>query len=1093
MTGTQQGPRRRATGGDGTSIGPAPQRAFLRPARELFGAFVVAAPAGAGRIVRDFTKGVLMAGTWKRGWMSACGLLATAASICVAHPDDTPAVVSATPADAGAALITPESFCDSPAGRGEVAACYDRTKPPSPEIQNLIEQQVLGALARYHQQGSRWPGSAGAPVTITWSFIPDGTMIGSGAGEPASASNLFATMNAQFGGNTAAWVSLFQQCFNRWAQLTGTSYVRVQFNGNQWDDGAAFGNGGATGAAGLRGDVRIGGHTIDGGSGILAYNYYPSFGGDMVLDTADTWNNATNNYIFLRNVVTHEHGHGMGLLHNCPANGTKLMEPFIFTGYDGPQHDDLRGIMNLYGDAYESNNSAATATNLGTLPAGGSFNPSAVPSPAPVNGSITAIDLDGDNDYFRCTLTAGNTITVTAAPIGLTYDNASQSGTCPTGSPFNSLIVAPLGVQIIASDGTTVLGTNNAAAGTTAVLNNVAVPAGNFYVRVYENGAPAESQLYNLTISAGTTPAPGNDTCANATPVTFGTITGTNEGALADGGDSCRGNTNKDVWYSITPPCTGTLLLDTCGSALDTVVSVHTACVGTSGNQIGCNDDNGGAGPCPGGLTSYLAVPVTGGTNYKIRVTGFGQATGTFTLNIGFAGPSNDDCANAIPVVPGGSYSGQTCGATNDGSATCGASAATKDVWYSYTPSCNHLLVLNTCGSNYDTVISVHSGACGNLTQVGCNDDAGSSGPCPNTLLSYLAVPVTAGVNYRIRVSGFAGNVGNYVLNVGAVQQSNDACANAPTVTTGVYTGGTCGATNDGSASCGASAGSPDVWYRWVAPCSGNLVLSTCGSAYDTVVSVHTGTCGNLVQVGCNDDAGVNGLCPFTLQSYLSVPVASGTAYYIRVSGYNSASGSYVLSISQQPNDDCASATPAVVGSNPFSTLCATNDGAFGACAASTTTPDVWFTYTPACNGTMTIDLCGSNYDTALSVLTGACGALTEAACNDDSGPNGPCPFTLQSYVSMQVSAGTTYRIRIAGFAGSTGSGTMTIGQSCGCDTDYTCDGNADQDDVTALVTAIASGDYSNLCLDPDFNGDGNADQDDITALINVIGGGACP
>jgi hypothetical protein len=29
--------------------------------------------------------------------------------------------------------------------------------------------------------------------------------------------------------------------------------------------------------------------------------------------------------------------------------------------------------------------------------------------------------------------------------------------------------------------------------------------------------------------------------------------------------------------------------------------------------------------------------------------------------------------------------------------------------------------------------------------------------------------------------------------------------------------------------------------------------------------------------------------------------------------------------------------------------------------------------------------------------------------------------------------------------------------------------------------------------IDPDFNHDGNADQDDVIALINVIAGGGCP
>jgi hypothetical protein len=971
-----------------------------------------------------------------------------------------------------------------------VAACYDKEKPPSREVMENIERAVLGSLDRYYQQGSRWPGSAGAPVTVTWSFVPDGTSIpASGNGDPTAPSNLFAQMDAKFGGNRALWIAQFQACFDRWAAITGTSYVRITTGGNPWDDGAAFGNGGAAGS-GTRGDVRIGGKNIDGASGILAYNYYPGFGGDMVMDTSENWQSATNSYRFLRNTILHEHGHGLGMLHVCPTNGTKLMEPFLNTGFDGPQHDDLRGVTNLYGDAYESNNTAATATNLGTLGVGASFNPSAVPGTGINNGSITGIDVNGDVDYFRCFQSAGNSISVTATPVGLNYDSSPQ---CGSGNFVNSLNIAPLSVQLIGSDGVTVIATNNAALGATAQLSNIAVPGGTFYVRVFEGGSPTQPQLYNLTITAGNIPAPSNDACASAATIGLGTISGTNVGATADGGDSCRGNTNRDVWYSYTAACTGTLLIDTCGSALDTVVSVHSACVGTTANQLACNDDNGGQGPCPGGLTSYLTVPVTAGTNYKIRVTGFAGTTGTYSMTLDFVAPANDDCANAIPVAPGGTYSGQTCGANNDGTASCGASSAAPDVWYTYTPSCDQVLTLNTCGSNYDTVISLHTGSCGSLVQVACNDDAGSNGPCPNTLLSYLSVPVTGGVPYRIRVSGFAGGRGTFTLNVSA-GASNDACANAPLVTNGTYTGGTCQATfsgSDGTATCGASGSNRDVWYRWTAPCSGNLILNTCGSSYDTVVSVHTGSCGSLSQVGCNDDAGANGFCPFTLMSYLSVPVTSGTTYFIRVSGFASNSGNYVLTIDQQRNDRCDYALTAADGPNPFSTVCASNDHA-GECGASGASPDVWYNYTAPCNGTVTIDSCTRTYDTVLSVYGGSCGALSLIACNDDAGNQQPCPFTLGSVITWNAVGGQTYKIRVSGFNNQSGTGTLNIVPACTCDPDLNQDGNVDQDDVLYLINVIAGGGNPNN-INPDFNNDGNVDQDDVTALINTVGGGGCP
>ena len=49
----------------------------------------------------------------------------------------------------------------------------------------------------------------------------------------------------------------------------------------------------------------------------------------------------------------------------------------------------------------------------------------------------------------------------------------------------------------------------------------------------------------------------------------------------------------------------------------------------------------------------------------------------------------------------------------------------------------------------------------------------------------------------------------------GARAQANDNCAAATPVAAGSYSGSTAGATNDGSAACGASTASPDVWYRF--------------------------------------------------------------------------------------------------------------------------------------------------------------------------------------------------------------------------------------------------------------------------------------
>ena len=121
----------------------------------------------------------------------------------------------------------------------------------------------------------------------------------------------------------------------------------------------------------------------------------------------------------------------------------------------------------------------------------------------------------------------------------------------------------------------------------------------------------------------------------------------------------------------------------------------------------------------------------------------------------------------------------------------------------------------------------------------------------------------------------------------------NDLCANAILVTNGTYTDSTMGANNDGSASCGSSSSSPDVWYKYIAPGSGTLNVNTCtGSAFDTVLSIHSGCPGTTAnQLSCNDNG-----CS-TNKSTITMNVTAGTTYLIRVSGKNYANGDFTLSV----------------------------------------------------------------------------------------------------------------------------------------------------------------------------------------------------
>jgi hypothetical protein len=109
------------------------------------------------------------------------------------------------------------------------------------------------------------------------------------------------------------------------------------------------------------------------------------------------------------------------------------------------------------------------------------------------------------------------------------------------------------------------------------------------------------------------------------------------------------------------------------------------------------------------------------------------------------------------------------------------------------------------------------------------------------------------------------------------------------------------------------------------------------------------------------------------------------------------------------PNDHCEAA--ALVSSLPFSdtldaNLASTDPSDPVRCDSSQGLSNVWYSYTPLADTLLLIDASQSlDYVPSISVYTGACGALVEAACTGTDRP--VLLFTAQG--------GTTYRIEVAG------------------------------------------------------------------------------
>jgi hypothetical protein len=227
-------------------------------------------------------------------------------------------------------------------------------------------------------------------------------------------------------------------------------------------------------------------------------------------------------------------------------------------------------------------------------------------------------------------------------------------------------------------------------------------------------------------------------------------------------------------------------------------------------------------------------------------------------------------------------------------------------------------------------------------------------------------------------------------------------------------------ATIDGPEACMTGA---NIWYCYTATCSGTATASLCGSTFDTKIGIYYGcgsapTSGNLIQ--CNDD-----YCG--RQSEVVFPVTAGYNYLIEVGGYNILEfGSGVLNITcddnpgyTPPNDDWFDAESiGNVSKLEFDTTHATIDGPDDSMGLN-----IWFCYTAPQTCSVTVSLCGSDFDTKLAIYEG-CGIFpgwdNSIGYNDDF-------CGRQSQVTFGVIKDQDYLIEVGGFGEHTGEGLISI------------------------------------------------------------------
>ncbi|MEY2745838.1 MAG: hypothetical protein RL112_880, partial [Planctomycetota bacterium] len=459
-------------------------------------------------------------------------------------------------------------------------------------------------------------------------------------------------------------------------------------------------------------------------------------------------------------------------------------------------------------------------------------------------------------------------------------------------------------------------------------------------------------------------------------------------------------------------------------------------------------------------------------------------------------GPCNETCATAanLPLGAAGLSGDNTLAVNELGAAACAPMSG--DAWYSVTTAALGNLTVDTVGSALDTVLEVYS-SCGG-TLLGCNDDIGGG-----VVQSSVTANLLPAGTYLVRVGGYAPNTGTYTVRA-TFTLAGDVCTDAvPVAVPSTTSGTTIGANAETGLPTVAGPGNqeggsnftvtaPGVWYRVNVATTQTVyadTLATTGT-FDSKLHVYTGTCGALVGVTCNDDI-VGSAGGF--RSKVAWVAVAGQDYWVLVSAFGTGTGNYVLTLrgdATPANDDCinpqalATTTGSVSGTNVGATgeIYTLSSVQLASCATTYTYWDTWYSFTPpaGCNANYTFSTCGS-YDTIVSVYlacpSGAVSNQVTGACND----NGPAGCTPGSSVTVALTGGTSYLVRVAtAGAQSTATGGGQAYTLAWTTPDTDADGTVDcLDGCPADPLKTAPGICGCGVADTDTDADGTADCND--------------
>lgn len=443
-------------------------------------------------------------------------------------------------------------------------------------------------------------------------------------------------------------------------------------------------------------------------------------------------------------------------------------------------------------------------------------------------------------------------------------------------------------------------------------------PPTDYYIRIINEGT---ATTFNTTSCITSTPVndePANSftlpinnsstVCASSTAYNnyFATSSNCSPSIPNPSCPSYTPGVSQDVWYSVTVPASGNLIVNSATGPVALALYSGTNSPGCgSMTEILCTESGSSVTPA---LAGFNVSGLTPGVYYIRAWRKTSGAAVSFSL-----------CATSVPITP--PVNDNPCGATTatvSPGVPCTTTNTTSllgatptlpvpscaglpsnvqftDVWTQFTATANtHSISVTATNPNttpdkkvYMAVYATTTSSCG-IAPVGseilCSSNTASTVP-----VGYNVGGLTIGQTYLIRFfnyssAGFSTTV-SYCITTPTPPPNNDECTGAiaitpdagtacSTSTTGTVFGQTASFQSNG---CAVGTPTNDVWYSFVASSTSHSVTLTNASGVDFYHSVYAGTCGSLgPAIICSD-----------LNSSIIYGLTVGNTYFVRVYASN--------------------------------------------------------------------------------------------------------------------------------------------------------------------------------------------------------------